>query len=116
VEQGIALETEANLDCIFCKIVGAEIPTELLAENEHAVAFKDLYPQALVHILVVPKKHSANISELTHSVELEGLFELIRSVASEFTDGQFKLQFNSGSREGQTVFHTHAHVLSQQPK
>ncbi len=114
MEQEIALDPEANLDCIFCKIIGAEITTEFIAENEHAVAFKDLYPQAPVHVLVVPKKHSANIAELTTPAELEGLFDLIRSVASEYTDGEFKLQFNAGSREGQTVFHTHAHVLSQQ--
>ncbi|MDG2496767.1 MAG: HIT domain-containing protein [Aquiluna sp.] len=104
------------MDCIFCKIVSGEIPTEFIGENEHAVAFKDLYPQAPVHILVVPKSHSENISKMIIKSELEGVFDLIRTVTSEFTDGQFKLQFNSGSREGQTVFHTHAHVLSQQSK
>lgn len=102
------------MDCIFCKIVTGELPTELLFENDYAVAFRDIRPQANVHILVVPKLHSSNISELVGTAELSGLFDLVRRVAENFTDGQFRLQFNSGEREGQTVFHTHAHVLSQQ--
>ena len=102
------------MDCIFCKIVAGEFGTELLGENEHAVAFKDINPQAKVHILVVPKQHTPNISKLDEAEVLEGLFELIRRVANEQTDGQFRLQFNTGEREGQSVFHTHAHILSQQ--
>jgi histidine triad (HIT) family protein len=92
--------------------VAGKFGTEMLAENEAAVAFKDINPLAKVHILVVPRQHSANISELTDGEELNGLFELIREVSQKHTDGQFRLQFNSGEKEGQTVFHTHAHILS----
>ena len=102
------------MDCIFCKIISGAFGTEFVAENEHAVAFLDINPQAKVHILVVPKEHTTNISELEDSQSLLGLFELIREVARSKTDGQFRLQFNTGSREGQSVFHTHAHVLSAQ--
>ena len=102
------------MDCIFCKIVSGAFGTEFIAENEHAVAFLDINPQAKVHILVVPKEHTTNISELEDSQSLLGLFDLIREVSRTKTDGQFRLQFNSGSREGQSVFHTHAHVLSAQ--
>jgi histidine triad (HIT) family protein len=108
------LGLEEELDCIFCKIINGEFITELVAENQHAVAFRDINPQAKVHILVVPKEHTANISELESAEILTGLFELIREVAKNNTDGQFRLQFNTGSREGQSVFHTHAHVLSAQ--
>ena len=101
------------MDCIFCKIVAGEIPTELLSQNDHAVAFRDINPQAKVHILVVPKTHTSDISKLDDPVVLKGLFELIREVAATFTDGEFRLQFNTGAREGQSVFHTHAHILSQ---
>ena len=101
------------MDCIFCKIVAGEIATELLFETDHAVAFRDINPQAAVHILVVPKTHSSDISKLSDSAQLLGLFELIREVAASLTDGQFRLQFNTGEREGQSVFHTHAHILSQ---
>lgn len=100
------------MDCIFCNIVAGKFGTEMLAENETAVAFKDINPLAKVHILVVPRQHSANISELTDREELNGLFALIREVSQKHTDGQFRLQFNSGEKEGQTVFHTHAHILS----
>jgi histidine triad (HIT) family protein len=102
------------LDCIFCKIIAGEFGTEFVGQNEHAVAFKDINPQAKVHLLVVPRQHTENISKLEDQVVLTGLFELIREVAKEQTDGQFRLQFNTGSREGQSVFHTHAHILSSQ--
>lgn len=101
------------MDCLFCKIAAGELGVEFLAETEFAVAFRDINPQAPVHILCVPKAHSKNISELESAEVLSGLFELIRKVASEFTDGQFRLQFNTGEREGQTQFHTHAHILSK---
>ena len=100
------------MDCIFCKIVDGQFGTELVAENEKAVAFRDINPLAKVHILVVPREHSTNIAEITNEATLSGLHSLIREVAAKFTDGQFRLQFNSGELEGQTVFHTHAHVLS----
>jgi histidine triad (HIT) family protein len=102
------------LDCIFCKIVASELPTKLLGENDSAIAFRDINPLAKVHILVVPKVHSPNISLLSDSQTLLGLHKLIREIAAKFTDGQFRVQFNTGEREGQSVFHTHAHILSQQ--
>jgi histidine triad (HIT) family protein len=102
------------VDCIFCKIVAGDFGTELLGENEVAIAFRDINPQAKVHILVVPKQHTSNIGELESSEVLTGLFSLIRQISTEQTDGQFRLQFNTGEREGQSVFHTHAHILSQQ--
>jgi histidine triad (HIT) family protein len=102
------------VDCIFCKIVAGDFGTELLGENEVAIAFRDINPQAKVHILVVPKQHTSNIGELESNEVLTGLFSLIRQISTEQTDGQFRLQFNTGEREGQSVFHTHAHILSQQ--
>lgn len=104
------------MNCIFCKISSGEIPTELVAQNDSAVAFRDIHPQASVHILCVPKVHVENIAKLESSSDLLGLFDLIREVAANFTDGQFRLQFNTGEREGQSVFHVHAHVLSQTEK
>jgi histidine triad (HIT) family protein len=100
------------VDCIFCNIVAGKFGTEILAQNEMAIAFRDINPLAKVHILVVPKKHTPMISALTDDKDLTELFSLIREVAAKFTDGQFRLQFNSGEKEGQTVFHTHAHILS----
>ncbi len=107
-----SMKSEENLDCIFCKIIAGEFGTEIIAQNQHAVAFRDINPQAKVHILCVPRQHTKNVSELDDSDVLSGLFSLIREVANSQTDGQFRLQFNTGEREGQSVFHTHAHVLS----
>ncbi len=100
------------MDCIFCNIVAGKFGTEILAQNEMAIAFRDINPLAKVHILVVPKNHTPTISSLTEDKELTEMFSLIREVAAKFKDGQFRLQFNSGEKEGQTVFHTHAHILS----
>ncbi|MFM1845222.1 MAG: hypothetical protein RI917_540 [Actinomycetota bacterium] len=100
------------MDCIFCNIVAGKFGTEIIAENEVAIAFRDINPLAKVHLLVVPRNHTQNITSVTDGLELSGLFDLIREVAAKFTDGQFRLQFNSGEKEGQTVFHTHAHILS----
>ena len=94
--------------------MASELPTELLGENESAIAFRDINPVATIHILVVPKVHSSDISKLSDAQILLGLHELIREMAAKFTDGQFRLQFNTGEREGQSVFHTHAHIMSQQ--
>ena len=100
------------MDCIFCNIVAGKFGTEVLAQNETAIAFRDINPLAKVHILVVPKNHTQNIASLDDEKDLVSLFSLIREVAAKFTDGQFRLHFNSGEKEGQTVFHTHAHILS----
>ena len=75
------MKAEENLDCIFCKIIAGEFGTEFIAQNEHAVAFKDINPQAKVHILCVPKQHTTNVSELVDEAVLSGLFALIREVA-----------------------------------
>ena len=101
------------MDCIFCAIVAGQIPTELIAYNDQAVAFRDIRPQAPVHLLVVPRQHTENIAELADVEVLNGMFALIRQVASEHTSGSFRLQFNTGADSGQTVFHTHAHLLAK---
>lgn len=105
-------------DCIFCKIVAGEIPSNKVAENEHALAFHDINPEQPVHILVVPKKHYSDIADLALS-DRENAAELMNfaaKVASENTNGHFRLQFNTGEQAGQTVFHVHAHILSRHAK
>lgn len=102
------------MDCIFCKIVSGDLASTRLAENEVAIAFEDLYPQSLVHILVVPKQHTINIGDFSKSTPelLAGFFELVTSVTESHTSGAYRLQFNTGAAAGQTIFHTHAHVLA----
>lgn len=101
------------MNCIFCEIVAGHIPTEVIASNDQAIAFRDIRPQAPVHLLVVPRQHTTNIAELTDPEVLLAIFELIRDVAAAHTSGSFRLQFNTGADSGQTVFHTHAHLLAK---
>lgn len=108
--------TEAN--CIFCKIISREIPTEFVTETTNTVAFWDIAPLAKVHLLVIPKQHHRDVAELSESAPqiLSELLSTATELAKKFTAGSFKLQFNTGAEAGQTVFHAHAHVLSETAK
>ena len=108
--------TEAS--CIFCKIVSGDISSDLIAETANLIAFKDIAPLSKVHLLVIPKKHYRDVAELsaTNPAQLSELMSLAVKLAGEYTNGSFKLQFNTGTEAGQTIFHAHAHVLSENPK
>lgn len=108
--------TEAT--CIFCKIVSKDIPTEFVSETVNTLAFRDISPLAPVHLLVIPKQHHKDVVELAQNAP-EVLSELLDSatgLAKRFTNGSFKLQFNTGAEAGQTVFHAHAHIISENTK
>ena len=108
--------TEAN--CIFCKIVSGDIASDKIAETANTLAFGDIAPLSKVHLLVIPKKHYKNVVELSEAspAVLGELMSQATSLAQEHTNGSFKLQFNTGSEAGQTIFHAHAHVLSDNSK
>lgn len=104
--------------CIFCKIVRGEFGTELLAETDHTVAFRDISPRAPIHILVVPKAHHANVAELAFA-DPDALVDLVQvgsKLAREHSTGSFRLSFNTGEEAGQSVFHAHGHITSRTPK
>ncbi|KHM51988.1 histidine triad (HIT) family protein [Anaerovibrio lipolyticus DSM 3074] len=103
-------------DCIFCKIANKEIPSTVVYEDDQVIAFKDLEPQAPVHVLVIPKKHVASIAALkSEDKELAGhiLCEVIPKIAKEqgVTDSGFRVVANTGAEGGQTVNHLHFHLL-----
>ena len=107
-----------NQDCIFCKIISGEIPAQLVAQSQHAIAFNDIAPKQPIHVLVVPKEHHSNVSELVEA-NPEALVDLVRlgsQVAKELSTGSFRLQFNTAEAAGQTVFHAHGHITSVTPK
>lgn len=108
--------TEAT--CIFCKIVSGDISSDLIAETANLIAFKDIAPLSKVHLLVIPKRHYQDVAELSASnpAQLSELMSLAVKLAGVYTNGSFKLQFNTGAEAGQTIFHAHAHVLSENPK
>ncbi len=100
---------------MFCRIVAGEVPVELLHDDEHVVAFRDMAPKAEVHVLVVPRRHVADVTGLTGEPQvLAALVEAGAAVAARFADGDFRLVFNTGAGAGQTVFHAHGHVLAGQ--
>jgi histidine triad (HIT) family protein len=101
-------------DCIFCKILAGEIPSQRVYEDEFVLAFRDIAPQAPVHILVVPKKHIASVADLTveNSHLVAKCYEAIVEIAkSEKLEKGYRIITNCGPDGGQTVFHLHFHLL-----
>ena len=101
-------------DCLFCRIVSGEIPADIVAETEDAVAFRDLNPQAPVHVLVVPRLHVPDAAGLADEAPetVAALVSWGRQVASHEGHDSYRLVFNTGGDAGQTVFHAHLHVLA----
>lgn len=104
-------------DCLFCQICRGQLPSDKVYENDHVLAFRDINPQAPVHVLVIPKKHIASIAEFQEDdLELAGHLQLaIRKVAEleGLLDDGFRVVVNTGRSAGQTVFHLHYHVLGR---
>jgi histidine triad (HIT) family protein len=105
-------------DCLFCKIRDGAIPAKKVFEDDRAIAFRDINPQAPTHVLVVPKKHIASLDDLTTEDEpLIGHLHIVaREVAKqEGIAGGWRAVFNTGKPVGQSVFHVHLHVLGGRP-
>ena len=100
--------------CLFCKIIAGEIPSEKVYEDDATYAFQDSNPKAKVHVLIVPRKHYANVAELAKEdpAQLAHMAEVAQKIADQEFHGAFRLIFNTGIDAGQTVFHVHAHVLT----
>jgi len=103
-------------DCIFCAIVAGDIPATKIREDGDTLAFADIDPKAPVHILVVPKRHIPNITDLGADAEASAaLLRGVRAVVEQEGLGDFRTVFNTGVGVGQTVFHVHAHLLAGRP-
>ena len=101
-------------DCLFCRIVAGEIPADVVLRTDEVVAFRDISPQAPVHVLVIPTEHHENIGALACSAP--GLTATVLAAAAQVAQqeglgDQFRLVFNTGAEAGQSVFHVHGHVL-----
>lgn len=100
--------------CLFCQIAGRKIPSAVEFEDEDVLAFRDINPQAPVHILVIPKRHISDINSLAEGdFSLIGkLFDAARKIAkSKSVDDGYRLVVNNGRKAGQSVFHVHVHIL-----
>ena len=101
-------------DCLFCKIISGEIPSSKVYEDDFVFAFRDIAPQAPVHILIVPKEHITSAAEINeeNSHLVAKCFEAIGKISeSECLDNGFRVISNSGPDGGQTVFHLHFHLF-----
>ncbi|MBP3502535.1 MAG: histidine triad nucleotide-binding protein [Clostridia bacterium] len=102
-------------DCIFCKIANGEIPSTKVYENEDVVAFKDLNPQAPIHILVIPKKHYNNVLDVEENDSIiSKIYYAINKIAKQegFDKEGFRVINNCGENAGQTVMHMHFHIIA----
>ena len=102
-------------ECIFCKIVKGEIPSEKVYEDEEILAFKDIHPAAPIHILVIPKKHYENILEVPEEDTIVAkIGEAMNKIARELQIDQsgFRIINNCGRDSGQEVMHLHFHLLA----
>ena len=100
-------------DCLFCRIVRKEIPAKLVAEDEHCVAFRDINPQAPVHVLVIPREHVPSLNQATDPAMLGRLSLMAADIARRegVAESGYRTVVNTNAGAGQTVFHVHLHLL-----
>lgn len=100
-------------DCLFCRIAQGEIPAAIIAQNDDAVAFRDIDPRAPVHVLVIPRRHLASLNDADDPRLLGSVLMLAAQVAREegVAERGYRVVINTGEHAGQTVQHLHAHVL-----
>ena len=101
-------------DCLFCKIIEGEIPSDKVYEDETVFAFRDIDPQAPTHVLVIPKQHIRSADDVTpdNSAVISHIFEVIATIAKQegLTNG-YRVVNNCGDSAGQTVKHLHFHLM-----
>jgi len=102
-------------ECIFCKIIQGTLPTQKVYENDRVFAFRDISPQAPVHVLVVPKTHVTDLLDvrLEDATIFQDLFLAVQHIAAQLgiAGSGFRTVFNSGDHACQTIYHLHLHLL-----
>ena len=103
------------MDCVFCKIVAGEIPSDILYQDDEVIAFRDINPQAPVHLLIIPRAHIPSLTELTESqLALMGRMVSAANQLAEkegVSESGYRLVVNCGKQGGQLVPHLHMHLL-----
>lgn len=101
--------------CLFCKIVQKEIPSEFLYEDDICVVFRDINPEAPVHLLIVPRKHTRSMNDIQNDDRdiISHLFFIAKQMAKEqgVNESGYKLLFNVEKGGGQMIFHIHLHLI-----
>lgn len=102
-------------NCLFCRIVKGEIPSDVVYDDERCVAFRDTNPQAPVHVLIIPREHLESLDDAAQKDEaqLGHLLRVAARVANEqgLSESGYRTVVNTGAGAGQSVFHLHLHVL-----
>jgi histidine triad (HIT) family protein len=103
-------------DCLFCRIVSRQSPADIVYEDDAVIAFKDLYPKAPVHLLIVPRRHIASLADATDGdVDVLGRCVLAARRLAErhgYAEKGFRLSVNTGPEGGQVVYHVHFHFTA----
>ena len=110
--------TDRDADCLFCKIVAGEIPSDRVLEDDDVVAFRDIAPRAPTHVLIVPRRHVPDMHALTDADDhlLGRLFAAARRIADDAGLAKgYRVVTNVGPEAGQSVFHLHLHLLGGRP-
>jgi histidine triad (HIT) family protein len=105
-------------DCLFCRIVAGELPADVVHETPRTLAFRDITPQAPVHVLVVPREHHADAAataDADPTLLAEVMTAAVAVARAEGLTGGYRLLTNTGPDAGQTVHHLHVHVLGGRP-
>jgi histidine triad (HIT) family protein len=106
-------------DCLFCRIIAGEIPSDIVYQDERSLAFRDINPQAPVHVLVIPREHLESLDDASQRDEalLGHLLRVAARIANEqgLSESGYRTVINTGAGVGQSVFHLHLHVLGGRP-
>lgn len=108
-------------NCIFCRIIAGEIPAEFVYEDDTVVAFRDLYPVAPSHVLIVPRFHTDSMLELAKSQDVDDTMARVMFAVSSIAHSEgiaesgFRFIANTGKDGGQTIYHTHFHLIGGSP-
>ena len=109
----------AEEDCLFCKIIGGEIPADFVHQDERCVVIRDINPQAPTHVLVIPREHLESLEDASQRDEglLGHLLRVSARVANDSGHGEsgYRTVINTGAGAGQSVFHLHVHLLGGRP-
>lgn len=102
------------MDCLFCKIIAGEIPSNKVYEDDRVLAFYDIEPKAPIHVLIIPKMHLSGAREVTeaNSAAVARVFEVIPQIAATLGVTDYRIVTNNGADAGQTVGHLHFHLLA----
>lgn len=101
-------------DCLFCKMASGDIKPDVVYDDERVLAFRDIHPQAPMHVLVIPKRHVTNLNDLDDANLGGHILQVAAKLAQQFgyADSGYRTIFNSNADAGQTVHHLHLHVLA----